>query len=158
MKLKSVLLFSVVIASLTFVAIAGDVKESEIAFKGEGQFGMYPDGVLLVFFPYPGPDLLNVSHLGLSEVDWEIRVTQAFVFVDGWFTITGANGDSLVGDYSGFVLDLETGDYDLEWAFTGGTGRFEGATGTGPTDGLANLVTGEAKFEFSGKVTVPKKD
>jgi hypothetical protein len=156
MKLRYVLLFSVVIVSLTFVAIAGE-KESKLKFKGEGQFGMYPDGDYLVFFPHPGPDLLDVSHLGFSQVDWEIRVTQSFVFVDGWFTITGANGtNSLEGHYSGFVLDLETGDYDLEWAFTGGTGKFEGATGTGHTDGLANLLTGEAKFEFSGEVTVPK--
>ena len=155
MKLRSMLLFSVVI-SLALVAVA-DEMESEIAFKGEGQFGMYPDGDLLVFFPYPGPDLLNVSHLGLSEVDWEIRVTQAFEFVDGWFAITGANGDKLEGVYSGFVLDLGTGDYDLEWDFKSGTGRFEGATGEGHTDGLANLLTGEAKFEFSGEITVPKE-
>ena len=54
------------------------------------------------------PDSLNVSHLGLSQVDWEIRVDPLNfpAFVDGWFTITGANGDSLEGDYSGFVLDL----------------------------------------------------
>lgn len=141
---------------VVIVPAAPDVKEIDLKFKGEGQFGMYPDGDSLVFFPYPGPDLLNVSHLGLSEVDWEIRVTQAFVFVDGWFTITGVSGDQLEGDYSGFVLDLGTGDYDLEWAFTDGTGRFAGAEGTGHTDGLANLLTGEAEFEFSGKVTVPE--
>jgi hypothetical protein len=74
-------------------------------------------------------------------------------FVDGWFTITGANGDGLSGYYSGFVLNLATGDYDLEWAFTGGTGRFLDYTGTGHTDGLANLVTGEAEFEFSGTIS-----
>ena len=167
MKLKSVLVFSVVIASLTFVAIAGDVKEFDLKFKGGGQFGQYiDDDGLLVFYPavfvppdqLPHvPDSLNVSHLGLSEVDWEIRVNPSNFpeFVDGWFTITGANGDSLEGDYSGFVLDLVTGEYDLEWDFKSGTGRFEGATGTGHTDGLANLLTGEAEFEFSGEITVP---
>lgn len=159
MRRKSALVLAVVVVLLPMVAIADEeAGEFELKFKGEGLFGMYPDGDLLVFFPYPGPDSLNVSHLGLSQVDWEIRVTQAFEFVDGWFTILGANGrDSLEGDYSGFVLDLATGEYDLEWDFTGGTGRFEGATGTGHTDGLSNLLTGEAKFEFSGDVTVPKE-
>jgi hypothetical protein len=158
MKHRIVLVFSVVVVLLPLVAIADPgAMVFELKFKGEGQFGMYPDGDLLVFFPYPGPDSLNVSRLGLSQVDWEIRVTQAFEFVDGWFTITGANGrDGLMGSYSDFVLDLATGDYDLEWDFTGGTGRFEGAEGTGHTDGLSNLVTGEAKFEFSGTITVPK--
>ncbi len=94
------------------MAIAGHKKgekEFNLKFKGEGQFGGYPDGNLLVFFPAVGldhvPDLLNVSHLGLSEVDWEIRVTYTdpydpatYVFDSGWFSITGANGrDSLKG-------------------------------------------------------------
>ena len=158
MKPKRILMFSAVIVSLTLVALAAPgVKTFALKFNGEGKFGMYSDGDLLVFFPYPGPDLLNVSHLGLSEVDWEIRVTPAFEFVDGWFTITGANGDELTGEYSGFVMDLATGEYDLEWDFKSGTGRFEGATGTGHTDGLSNLVTGEAVFQFSGEITVPKK-
>ena len=107
-----------------------------------------------------GPDLLNVSHLGLSQVDWEIRVDPLNFpeFVDGWFTITGANGDSLEGDYSGFVLNPD-GAYTLEWDFTGGTSGFDGADGTGHTDGLADLSAEppHAVFEFSGKVTVPKQ-
>ena len=162
MKLRSVLVFSVAIASLTVLALAApDEKEFTLKFKGDGYFGQYVDADgLLVFFPLGGPDLLNVSHLGLSQVDWEIRVVYpTFEFVDGWFTITGANGrDGLLGEYSGFVLDLMTGEYDLEWAFTEGVGRFEGAEGTGHTDGLANLLATPpyAQFVFSGTITIPK--
>ena len=165
MKLKSVFLFSIVVASLTFVAIAGDVKEYELKFKGDGYFVAEFDLATgdLVFSPYGGYDLLDVSHLGESIVVWELRVTPppgtpedpAFNFRSGTFTITGSNGkDGLEGYYSGFQLGI--GEYDLEWAFTDGTGRFEDAEGTGHTDGLVDLNTGYAEFEFSGMVTVPK--
>jgi hypothetical protein len=158
MKFKSVLVFMVVISSLTFVAIAGDVKEYELKFTGDGYFVAEFDPATgdLVFSPYGGYDLLDVSHLGESKVVWELRVDPLnFEFHSGTFTITGANGkDSLEGYYSGFQLGV--GEYDLEWAFTDGTGRFEDATGTGHTDGLVNLNTGYALFEFSGEVTVPK--
>ena len=158
MKLKSVLVFIVVIVLFAFAAIAKDEKEYELAFKGDGYFVAMFDPATgdLVFPPPAGFDLLNVSHLGESEVVWELRVVPfTLEFISGTFTITAANGDTLEGDYSDFVLH-GTGEYDLDWVFTGGEGRFEGATGTGHTDGLANLLTGYAEFEFSGKVTVPK--
>ena len=46
--------------------------------------------------------------------------------------------------------------FHLDWVFTGGTGRFENAEGTGHTDGLVDFGALYAEFEFSGKVTVPK--
>lgn len=169
MKLRSMLLFSVVIASLTFVAVAGDVKEYELKFKGDGYFDMVlptPEDPDLVFSPSGGFDLLNVSHLGLSTVVWELRLDPGtFAFRSGTFSITGANGtDSLEGDYSGFVFIPDdpanpiTGTYDLDWVFTGGTGRFEGATGTGHTDGFPDFSILYAQFEFSGEVSVPEED
>jgi hypothetical protein len=159
MKLRLVLMFSVVIALLSFTAIADqDVKEFEIKFKGDGYFDMFIDeDGLLVFTPPGGFDLLNVSHLGKSEVAWTLRVNPlTYEFVDGTFTITGANDrDGLEGHFSNFVLGI--GEYDLDWVFTGGTGRFEGAEGTGHTDGLVDFGPPPyAKFEFSGVVTVPK--
>jgi hypothetical protein len=162
------LVFSAIIVSLTLVALAApDVKEYDLKFKGEGQFGYYPEGDLLVFFPAVGldhvPDSLNVSHLGLSEVDWVIRVTYedpynpaTYVFHSGEFSITGANGDNLTGYYDLWEADVDAGTYDLDWVFESGTGRFEGATGTGHTDGIVDFYTGEAEFEFSGTITVPK--
>ena len=109
----------------------------------------------LVFSPRDGFDLLNVSHLGKSEVAWELRVNPlTYEFLSGTFTITGANGDRLEGYYSDFVLG--DGTYDLDWVFTGGTGRFEGAEGIGHTDGLPDFDNFYAEFEFSGKITVPK--
>ena len=110
----------------------------------------------LVFSPAGGFDLLNVSHLGLSEVVWELRVDPGtFAFRSGTFAITGANGrDGLEGYYRDFVMGV--GEYDLEWVFTGGTGRFVNAKGTGHTDGLVDLETLHARFQFYGAITIPK--
>ena len=159
MKLRRMLVFSAVIVSLTLVAIAGPgVKTFNLKFKGEGAFEMVVDPEWgLIYIPPGGFELLNVSHLGKSKVAWKLRVLpppEGEPF--GCFTITGANGDSLEGIYDGFVLDMEAGEYDLEWDFTVGTGRFEGATGDGHTDGLVDFTTGVAKYQFSGQITVPK--
>jgi hypothetical protein len=125
---------------------------------------IYPDAGDLVFEPAGGFDLLDVSHLGESQVVWELRVTPPwsedpedppYTFRSGTFSITGASGkDSLVGHYGDFVMGI--GTYTLDWIFTGGTGRFDGATGTGHTDGLVDFDTVHAEFEFSGTVTAPK--
>jgi hypothetical protein len=150
------LVFSVVIVSLTLVAIAApDVKEFDLKFKGEGAFDVVYDEDLeaWVYIPLGGPELLNVSHLGLSEVEWKLLYVPPEDPPFGWFKITGANGDSLEGTYDGFELH-PTGEYDLDWVFESGTGRFEDATGTGHTDGLVD--GGVAKYQFSGKITVPK--
>jgi hypothetical protein len=157
MKLKSVLVFGVVIVLLSLVALAApDAKTFDLKFKGEGAFDVVLDPELgvLVYIPLGGPELLNVSHLGLSEVDWKLLYVPPTEPPFGWFTITGANGDTLEGFYHGFALNAETGEYDLDWTFESGTGRFEGATGTGHTDGLVD--GGVAKYQFSGTITVPK--
>ena len=169
MKLRWVLVLSAAIVLLPLVATADrDVKEFGFKFKGEGSFEVVfdpdvgPEGEW-VYIPPGGFELLNVSHLGLSKVAWKLRYyppPEGEPF--GWFKITGANGDSLEGIYDGFVVTPDdpenptTGTYDLEWDFTGGTGRFEGAEGIGHTDGLVDFVTGEAKYQFSGEITVSK--
>ncbi len=168
MKLRRMLVFTAVIVSLALVALAAPgVKTFNLKFKGEGYFDVQMDATEWVFRPFGGPDLLNVSHLGISEVDYELHVTPptgdpedpGFDFISGTFTITGANGDSLTGSYSDFKMG--TGTYTLEWLFEDGTGRFEDAHSpegtTGHTDGLVDLTSGFAQFEFSGKIIVPKQ-
>ena len=152
------LVFSAVIVSLTLVALAApDVKTYNLKFKGEEPFCV--DEATGSFIPCREEgDLLNVSHLGLCDVYYEISLeATGDPPSHGPFTITGANGDSLEGYYSDFSLD-EDGVYMLEWTFTSGSGRFEGAEGIGYTDGLADLsvLPPYAVFEFYGEITVPK--
>ena len=56
----------------------------------------------------------------------------------GSVTITAANGDQVTFDYEGF-LDALTGEGTGTFTFTGGTGRFAGATGQGTFDALIDL-------------------
>jgi hypothetical protein len=98
MKLKRMLVFSAVIVSLTLVALAGrDAKEFELKFKGEGDF-CFDDMGRFIPCREEG-DLLNVSHLGLSDVWYQIDSQSENPENFGPFTITGANGDMLMGYY-----------------------------------------------------------
>lgn len=60
--------------------------------------------------------------------------------VVGEFTLTAANGDQIFGIYSTVVL---TGDGTIAasgtYEITGGTGRFENATGTGTVDATGDF-------------------
>jgi hypothetical protein len=76
----------------------------------------------------------------------------------GSFTLTAANGDKVFGTYSGQVSP--TGDpsvilFNDPGVVSGGTGRFEGASGTVTQSGAANLATGEYKATLSGSVSSP---
>jgi hypothetical protein len=79
------------------------------------------------------------------------------------FTLTGANGDTLVLEDT-----FETTPPDAGGAFTfggtyevvGGTGRFAGATGSGTVTGSAQFTgpaadAGVAEFTFDGTVSSP---
>ena len=57
----------------------------------------------------------------------------------GSVTITGANGDTLTFDYAG-TLNPATGEGTGTFLFTGGTGRFDGATGSGTFEALINTA------------------
>jgi hypothetical protein len=62
-----------------------------------------------------------------------------FVFPGyGSVTFVAANGDSVSFDYEGF-LNAVTGEGTGTFTFTGGTGRFAGATGSGTFDALIDL-------------------
>ena len=96
------------------------------------------------------------THLGqntlfsLSESDF---VTQC-----GHTVHTAANGDQLEYSYagtvdqSGFPAITFTGEF---W-FTGGTGRFEGATGGGTYEGSGHAFDGVGEVSNIGMLTLPK--
>lgn len=71
----------------------------------------------------------------------------------GTATHTTANGDQLFADFAG---TLSPGVLTLSSiTFTGGTGRFENATGTGSGGGPADIVTGAGAFEITGLISRP---
>jgi hypothetical protein len=64
---------------------------------------------VLTFSPGPAPNLILAS---------------------GQETFTAANGDELYAEFTDAVLDTTTGIAHGEFVFVGGTGRFEGASGS----------------------------
>jgi hypothetical protein len=74
----------------------------------------------------------NATHLGRFSIHRELRLApaaEAGVFeVNGNATLTAANGDELRTSITG-TLNLNTGHAFLNYEWTGGTGRFENATG-----------------------------
>lgn len=98
------------------------------------------------------------THLGKSQIsamDCIFPGPGTFTFNSGKLTITAANGDTVTADYSGMLLLLSGPSiYSISGSYrvTGGTGRFEGATGSGSLGGTVNIVTGESEYTASGVI------
>lgn len=96
------------------------------------------------------------THLGkFTTVQSHCAAPPSLAFTDGEFTLTAANGDQVFGTYEGQFLPLEPplAAIDGAFTFTGGTGRFEGATGGGDASGVQNLATGEATVVLDGSIS-----
>lgn len=115
-----------------------------------------------------GPcDVVNIESgtgiaLHMGEVTWSSRELVDFCVdpadpqraaVVGDLVVTAANGEILTGSYRATVrADFVAGTLvaEGEYAFTGGTGRFEGATGTGSLRVSGSLAP---PFEVAGRFT-----
>jgi hypothetical protein len=71
---------------------------------------------------------------------------------DGRFTITAADGSTFTGTYSGQARPGLSG-YDVSGPVTGGTGRFEGATGFLVWHGQFDPTTLKLSDEVTGEVS-----
>lgn len=78
--------------------------------------------------------------------------------VQGSFVAENGNEIFVVG--SGQVVPTEKEGYDLEFMdpfeINGGTGQFEGATGSGTTESYVNMTTGITDHVWTGKITIKK--
>jgi hypothetical protein len=128
--------------------------ERALALHGEGHLTMVSptDGTLAASG--------TATHLGR----WTQAGTISFTTTDdpnvllasGEVTFTAANGDTLVSTFDA-VLTISTtnpttGIANGAFVFTGGTGRFDGASGTGDFVVMQNLDTGD--YELTGVGTV----
>jgi hypothetical protein len=98
----------------------------------------------------------TATHLGsLTTVQSHCVEPPSLAFTNGEFTLTAANGDQLFGTYEGEFLPLEPPVFTLDgrFTFTGGTGRFDGATGGGDASGTQDLATGAATVVLEGSIS-----
>ena len=91
--------------------------------------------------------------------DGQLLAGESLPYHSGVGTFTAANGDVLTFTIAGAVLPSDADGYNFEFAdpfeFTGGTGRFEGATGGGETDSY--VVAGvRTDHVWSGTLTLPR--
>lgn len=81
-------------------------------------------------------------------------------YVNGNGSFVDANGDEIQFIISGQVKPSTNPDYDLEFqdpfTITGGTGRYEGATGSGTTNSFVKHATQRTDHVWSGTVTLKK--
>ena len=110
--------------SVTLVQIAN----AGVPFKGSGTGGIVdaqpgPTGDLIITAHAQG----NATHLGNYSRVETIVLAPSGTFT-GTVTFTAANGDQLSADIAGGFTSAATASGS--YTFTGGTGRFENATGT----------------------------
>jgi hypothetical protein len=98
----------------------------------------------------------NATHLGRLTTDQSHCATLTSLdFTEGLFTLTAANRDQLRGTYSGHFVPLDPPLFTIvgQFTFTGGTGRFAGATGGGDASGVQNLASGDVTVSLVGTIS-----
>ncbi len=157
MKSLRLLTLVCVVLALTFTAIAGDQVPLKGTFGTNFTITSISPGVISV--PVNGSGI--VSDLGSAT----ISITQILDFTKlpapdqtGTFTLTAANGDTLHGTVLGTALPPDQnliGTFSGTMTVTGGTGRYQGASGTLLYSGMANLNTLQGVFSIGGTVSSP---
>ncbi len=97
------------------------------------------------------------THLGMWTSVGQLQFTPdpdnpTIIHPSGSATFTAANGDKLVVVIDHADLDVTTGIVTGAFKFIGGTGRFEGATGTTQVVVTQNLATGAFQFTTVGSI------
>lgn len=105
----------------------------------------------------------KISHLGKSAVasSQTVDFTKPTPILFGTVEFTAANGDKLYATHTGTtVFPDATGSatYSGDMTFTGGTGKFMGASGSVEFTGGANIPTGKGYFSLRGTLKLKKHD
>jgi hypothetical protein len=94
------------------------------------------------------------THLGRFTVTASQCALPGGITADGRGTYTAENGDLLYFTYSGqTTLQGLLLTFTLSGTFVGGTGRFEGATGSTTSIGGIDLSTGNAWADWEGVIS-----
>jgi len=156
MRFQTPMMLAAVLAVSAATAVAGE----QVPFRGR-------DAGYFVITPTSDPTVVltedftngHGTHLGNYQLVAREDINLATLAVtNGSFTITAANGDTIFGTYSG---QAEAADrpgvirYLATGPVTGGTGRFEGATGTLTFDGVADLATLVLSETVTGTISFP---
>ena len=105
----------------------------------------------------------NATHMGLVSINRThcFDPTADTPISDGYWEAVAANGDKIWGSYEGTLVPTDFNDkgepirgrIDSPYTIDGGTGRFEGASGSGVTTADYDLVEDAGHFVTEGVIT-----
>jgi hypothetical protein len=134
-------LAAVTLLALGHPAMAGDqvpYKGKEVGFVTKGAFQ----------FPFAQQSTVaegEATHLGHYTLAGDFVVDVRFGTATGVATLTAANGDMLFLTMQGHAIPTDLTKTVANYTITGGTGRFEGATGS---------FTADNQFDFAVNLPV----
>jgi len=150
---RSLLVLITVAAAAAFAApaVLGAGPNFDVVSHGTVTFG-FPPTCAGVFITETGTSA--GTHIGGSGLFAAEECAGATAI--GQATITATNGDRLTLNYqtTNSTIDLSTGDFQDAgtFQFTGGTGRFAGASGSGTFTASGNFFAGATTTEFVGSL------
>jgi hypothetical protein len=145
------------LVALAYPAMAGD----QVPYKGQ-ELGVVTKGAFQ--FPLAHQSTAaegEATHIGHYTLTGDFVVDVRFGTATGVFTLTAANGDMLFLDMEGHAVPMDLTKTVANFTVTGGTGRFEGATGSFTADnqfGFAvNLPVSPNLYvaEIEGTISTP---
>lgn len=101
----------------------------------------------------------NATHLGQFTATWELVVNLASLEGRGSALFVARNRDRLRTEVLGQAIPTEIPDVFVvieDHTITGGTGRFEGASGSFQVERLVNTATGVTAGSFNGSLVLHK--
>jgi hypothetical protein len=149
---------SLALAVVVVLGIAGPVAAGEqVPFKGRLQGVTTSTPLRPPFVLQTVKATGNATHLGKFTLTILATVNTQAHTGTGTFLFTAANGDTVFGTQTGNDRLTAPGVLTIveNAIFTGGTGRFAGATGSFTNTRLKNLVTGVTTGSFTGTISSP---
>jgi hypothetical protein len=129
-------LTALALLALAYPAMAGD----QVPYKGE-EVGAVTKGAFQ--FPFAQESTVaegEATHIGHYTLTGDFVVDVRFGTATGVFTLTAANGDMLFLDMEGHAVPTDLTKTVVKFTVAGGTGRFEGATGSFTADNQFDLA------------------
>ena len=158
------LVISAMIAPLLIIALAGTTLtapaktgKEELPFKGTLQ-SIETYVVTPPFMSVTANGSGNATHLGQYTISYKVKVNLETLLGEGTAQIVAANGDILYANISGQATPAGAPDvFNVveEFTITGGTGRFENASGTFTLERVVNITTGATSGSFDGSIMRP---
>lgn len=147
-----------VIAGALMLCLAGPVSAGDqVPFRGSmsGTATITPISppIVSVLLETSG----TASQLGRFTLEAPHIVNQATLTAEGTYVFTAADGSTLTASLSGSATLVAPGQLAIAetGTITGGTGRFEGATGSFSTDRTFFPATGQTHGTFEGWISTP---